>query len=196
MTGDKIKFVTFIKYDGNSVRFGNDAPFLIKGKGSIKLTEKISCDNAYNVEGLNYNLMSVSYLGNVEFKVEFGNKTAKINDTDRNLIRKGDQTRSNLFYLDMEDVACLIVKLDDVWLWNKRLCHVNFDNLINIRKMKKVRGLPKLKKPNNTMCKQYQLRKMTKSSFKRKTYTSKEVLELVHTDLFGPIEVQSYKGDR
>ena len=36
---------------------------------------------------------------------------------------------------------------------------------------------------------------MTKSSFKRKIYTSKEILELVHTDLCGPIEVQSYKGD-
>ena len=35
-----------------------------------------------------------------------------------------------------------------------------------------------------------------KSSFKRKTYTSYEVLELVHTDLCGPIEVQSYKGDK
>ena len=37
---------------------------------------------------------------------------------------------------------------------------------------------------------------MTRSSFKSKTYTSKEVLELVHTDLCGPIEVQSYKGDK
>ena len=62
--------------------------------------------------------------------------------------------------------------------------------------MKKVKGLPKLKKPDNTMCKQCQLGKMTKSSFKSKTYTSNEVLELVHTDLCGPIEVQSYKGDK
>ena len=37
---------------------------------------------------------------------------------------------------------------------------------------------------------------MTRSSFKSKTYTSKEVLELVHIDLCGPIEVQSYKGDK
>ena len=37
---------------------------------------------------------------------------------------------------------------------------------------------------------------MKKSSFKRKTYTFIEVLELVHTDLCGPIEVHSYKGDR
>ena len=95
----------------------------------------------------------------------------------------------------MEDATCLVVKLD-VYLWHKRLCHVNFDNLISIRKMKKVRGLRKLKKPDNTMCKQCQLGKMTKSSFKRKTYTSNELLELVHIDMCGPIEVQSYKGDR
>ena len=62
--------------------------------------------------------------------------------------------------------------------------------------MKKVRGLPKLKKPNNTMCNQCQLGKMTKSTFKSKAYTSNEVLELVHTDLCGPIEIQSYRGDR
>ena len=60
------------------------------------------------------------------------------------------QTRSNLFYLDMENATCLVVRLDDVWLWNKMLCHVNFDNLININKKKKVRGLPKLKKLENT----------------------------------------------
>ena len=83
-----------------------------------------------------------------------------------------------------------------MWLWYKRPCHVNFDNLISINKMKKVRGIPKLKKPDNTMCKQCQLGKMTKSSFKRKTYTSNEVLELVRTNLSSPIEVQTYKGDK
>ena len=146
MIGDKGKFTALTHYDGNSVRFGNDAPCLIKGKGSIKLTEKISCDNAYYVEGLNYNLLSVSQLRNIGCKVEFGNKTTKIFDTNGNLIGKGDQTRSNLFYLDIDDATCLIAKFDDVWLWHKRLCHVNFDNLINISNMKKLREFPKLKK--------------------------------------------------
>ena len=36
---------------------------------------------------------------------------------------------------------------------------------------------------------------MTKSSFKSKTHASKEILEIVHTDLCGPIDVQSYKGE-
>ena len=46
------------------------------------------------------------------------------------------------------------------------------------------------------MCKQCQLGKMTKSSFKRKTFTLEDLLEIVHIDLCGPIEVQSYKGDK
>ena len=59
MTGDKSKFETFENYNRNSVRFGNDAPCLVRGKGSIKLTDKIICDNAYYVEELKYNLLSV-----------------------------------------------------------------------------------------------------------------------------------------
>ena len=65
MTRDKSKFITLTCYDGNSVRFGNDVPYLKKGKGSIKLTDKISFENAYYVEGLNYNLLSVSQLNNL-----------------------------------------------------------------------------------------------------------------------------------
>ena len=61
---------------------------------------------------------------------------------------------------------------------------------------RKVRCFPKLNKPGNTMYKQYQLGKMTKSRFKSKAYTSKRILEIVHTELCGPIEVQSYNGDK
>ena len=174
-------------YDGNNVRFDNDAPCLIKGKGSIKLTKKILFENAYYVEGLNYNLLSVSQLNKLGCKVEFENKTAKIYDASGKLIGKGDQTRSNLFYLDIDDVTCLVAKFNDTWLWHKILCHVNLDNLIRISHIKRVRGLPKLKKLENTVYKQCQLGNMTKSSFKIKAHTSKEILEIVHIDLCGPM---------
>ena len=79
-----------------------------------------------------------------------------------------------MFYLDLSNETCLFAQQEDVWLWHKRLCHVNFDNVVNISKMKKVRGFQKLKKSDNAMCKQCQLGKMTKSSFKRKTYISSD----------------------
>ena len=116
MTGDQSKIITLNYYDGNSVRFGNDAPCLIKVKGYIKLTKNILCDNAYYVEGFNYNLLSVSQVNSLGCKVEFENKITKINDTNGKLIGKGDQTRGYLFYLDMNDATYLIIEFDDVWL--------------------------------------------------------------------------------
>ena len=107
----------------------------------------------------------MSQLNSLGCKVEFENKIAKIYDTNGKLMGKGDQTRGNLVYFDMDDATCLVVEFDDVWLWHKRLCHVNFDNLVSISNMTRVRDFPKLKKPDNIIYKQCQLRKMTKSSF-------------------------------
>ena len=69
--------------------------------------------------------------------VEFEKKIAKIYDISGTLKGKGDQTRGNLFYLDINDATCIVVEFNDVWLWNKRLYHVNFDNLVSINNMKK-----------------------------------------------------------
>ena len=96
----------------------------------------------------------MSQLNSSGYKVEFEDKIAKIYDIDGKLIRKGDQSRANPFYLDMNNSTCLVVEFDDIRLWNKRLCHVNFDNLVNIMNMKRAKGFPKLKKPNSIDCKQ------------------------------------------
>ena len=45
------------------------------------------------------------------------------------------------------------------------------------------------------MCKQCQIGKMTKSRFKSKPYSSNDVLDLVHIDIFGPMKVKSYYCD-
>ena len=76
-----------------------------------------------------------------------------MHDGDGKIIGIGEKARGNLFYLDLSEETCMFAQQDDVWLWHKKLCHVNFDNLVNISKMKKVRGFPKLKKLDNAMCK-------------------------------------------
>ena len=73
---------------------------------------------------------------------------------------------------------------------------MNFDNLVNIRKNRRVRAATILKKPEMAMCKQCQIRKMGKTSFKSKNYNTKEVLELVHTDLYGPIGTTCYTSGK
>ena len=80
MTRDKTKFEHFEDYDGGSVRFGNNEPSCIKGKGRISLTKELICDNAYWVEGLKHNLLSVAQLINIGFKVEFMHGKARLLD--------------------------------------------------------------------------------------------------------------------
>ena len=53
-----------------------------------------------------------------------------------------------------------------------------------------------MKKPDVGLCKNYQIGKMGKTSFKRKNYQCEDVLETVHTDLCGPIDIQSYSGEK
>ncbi len=168
MTGDKTKFEHFENYDGGSVRFGNNEPRFIKGRGRISLTKELVCDNAYWVEGLKHNLLSVAQLLNIGFKVEFMHGKARLLNNHGKLIGSGIQTKGNLFYLKLGECSCFIAQIEESWLWHKRLCHVNFDNLVKIRKFKKVRGIPNIKKPEVGLCTNCQIGKMGKTSFKSK----------------------------
>ena len=102
---------------------------------------------------------------------------------------------STCFILYLVNAHALLLKWKKVGYGKKRLCHVNFDNMVKIRKFRKVRGIPNLKKPDVGLCKNHQIGKMRKTSFKSKNYQSEDILEIVHTDLWGPIGVESYTGE-
>lgn len=78
------------------------------------------------MQGLKYNILSVSHLNNLGHKLVFDKKKVKIFDDEGNLIGIGIQTKGNLFYLYPIVGTCLFARVGDVWLWYKRLCHVNF----------------------------------------------------------------------
>ena len=138
----------------------------------------------------------MAQLINIGFNVEFMHGKVILLDDKGNLIRSGKQTKGNIFYLDLGDFSCLIAQVEESWLWNRSLCHVNFYNMVKIRKFKKVRGIPSLKKQYVGLCKNCQIGKMGKFGFKRKNYQSEDILEIVHTDLCGPIGVESYSREK
>ena len=111
--GDKSKFEKLEHYNGSCVKFGNDAPCYVKGKGSIILNDKIRCDNAYWVDGLKYNLLSVAQLNSSGYQVEFHHKQAKIFNATSELIGSGKQTRCNFLYVDLSKDTCLFAQFED-----------------------------------------------------------------------------------
>jgi hypothetical protein len=71
---------------------------------------------------------------------------------------------------------------------------INFDNLVKLSNKEVVRGMPKLIKPSNLVCKHCQHGKQTKVRFKMKEYSTSKPLELVHTNLCGPTRTKSIQG--
>ena len=98
------------------------------------------------------------------------NGKVKLLDGKGNLVGSSKQTKANLFYLDLSESSCFIAQVQESQLWKKRLCHVKFDNLFKIRKNRRVIGFHNLRKPDMDLCKNCQIGKMAKASFKRKKY--------------------------
>ena len=73
--------------------------------------------------------------------------------------------------------------------------YLHFDNLVKSNKKQAVREMQKITKPKNTLCKHCQHGKKTKVEFKSKEYSTKKPLELVHTDLCGPMRTKGLDGD-
>uniref|UniRef100_T1IKU9 Integrase catalytic domain-containing protein n=1 Tax=Strigamia maritima TaxID=126957 RepID=T1IKU9_STRMM len=84
--------------------------------------------------------------------------------------------------------------IGDLELWHRRMMHTNIDSMVNMSKGDIARGLPKLikKEMNCITCIKA---KQTKHYGKAKTkITLSEVLDLVHTDVWGPTKYESKGG--
>ena len=62
--------------------------------------------------GLKHNLLSVTQLNNIGFKVEFMNGMVKLLDGKGNLVGSGKQTKGNLFYFDLSESSCFISQVE------------------------------------------------------------------------------------
>ena len=73
--------------------------------------------------------------------------------------------------------------------------HINFDNLVRISKKEAVQEMPKISKPSKKLCEACQHGKQTKFEFKKKEHFASLPLELIHTDLCGPVRTKGLDGE-
>jgi hypothetical protein len=84
--------------------------------------------------------------------------------------------------------VCLTARVGDVaWRWHERFGHLNFRALQKLSRGEMVKGLPAIDHIEQ-VCEDYVLAKQKRASFLQAAkYRAKEELELVHSDLCGPI---------
>ncbi|GJT50011.1 retrovirus-related pol polyprotein from transposon TNT 1-94, partial [Tanacetum coccineum] len=202
MTGDRSRLRNFMKKFIGTVRFGNDHFGAIMGYGDYVIGDSV-ISRVYYVEGLGHNLFSVRQFCDSDLEVAFRKHSCYVRDTDGVELIKGSRG-SNLYTISVEDMMksspiCLLSKAskNKSWLWHRRLNHLNFGTINDLARKDLVRGLPRLKFEKDHLCSACQLGKSKKHTHTPKAEnTNLEVLNTLHMDLCGPMQVQTINGKK
>nr|GEY68542.1 retrovirus-related Pol polyprotein from transposon TNT 1-94 [Tanacetum cinerariifolium] len=83
------------------------------------------------------------------------------------------------------------------WLWHQRLSHLNFNAINDLAKNDLVAGLPKFKYHKEHLCPSCEQGKSKRASHPPKPVpNSRQRLNLLHMDLYGPMRIASINGKR
>ncbi|XP_076931080.1 uncharacterized protein LOC143596106 [Bidens hawaiensis] len=163
MTCDKRSLVNYEeKYEG-PVAFGSDENGgKIAGKG-ILTNGKVSFDNVFHVDGLQYNLLSISQMCDKGYKVSFDDSHCFILKPEfvipPEMIMMMAPINGNLYELNMKEAvsrggACFVSKAieNESKLWHRKLCHVNLKNMNRIVKDMAEDQPKNVFEPKHNMC--------------------------------------------
>ena len=87
----------------------------------------------------------------------------------RKLVIVAPRTPNNVYILKIkeEEFFCMS-QIEQSWLWNKRMGHICFENLIKVNKKEAMKNMPKIIKHSNFVCRHYQHGKKKRVRFKTK----------------------------
>ncbi|KAG8639484.1 hypothetical protein MANES_14G146816v8 [Manihot esculenta] len=201
MTGNSSHFISLEKKDGSGqVTFGDNDKGKIVGICKVGKENSPILDKVLLVDGLKYNLLSVSQLCDKGCRVIFEPKSCFVSRISDNKILFVGERVENIYLIDLQamtnlDMKCFVSISNNSWIWHRRLSHASMDLLKNLSKYELVDGLPKIKYEKDKVCDAYRMGKQVKISFKsiNKVITSRP-LQLLHMDLFGPTRVASLGG--
>ena len=135
------------------------------------------------------------------YYILFGGNKAIIFDDARleNVIAKVIMKGNHCFPLSLESLlpaARRASVMDDSWTWHRRLGHLNFDSMNRMQQEELVTGLPTLTEVNDA-CEGCIFGKHHREKFDKEGSTrASKPLELIHTDLCGPMQNQSIGGNK
>jgi hypothetical protein len=136
MTIEKEMFTSFEENDcpSNTIMFGDNSEGKVLGYGKIAITTDHSIFKVLLVDSLDYNLLSVSQLCEMNYNCLFTNKSVAIcRRSDGSYafrcILRGKLYLMNFNPEEMELDKCLIAKTNMDWLWHHRLAHIDMRNL-------------------------------------------------------------------
>ncbi|GAA0154676.1 transmembrane signal receptor [Lithospermum erythrorhizon] len=197
MTGKRSNLTDIKELNGSHVTFGGGAKGKITGKGTLKVEGLPNLQDVLLVDGLTVNLISISQLCDEGMRVVFSRYACMVSTGDSKIMQ-GTRSSDNCYLWDPEKPlkAMTIKHSDDATIWHRKLGHTNFRNLHQLISKNAVKGLPQLEVKEKT-CGDCQVGKQTRVSHHQLSLvTTSRLLELLHMDLMGPVQVESIAGKK
>lgn len=203
MSGDKSVFSILDESFRDNVKFGNNSTVSVMGKGQVTLLTKSNVaqtmSNVLFVPDLKANLLSIGQLQEKGYEVTIKNGVCRILDDRLGLIAQVAMTANRMFplYLNHSTQSCYAASsIDQVQLWHFRYGHLSLGGLQTLQQKNMVAGLPYFSSPKY-VCEECVLSKQHREPFpKGKSERARKLLEIVHSDICGPINPISNRGKR
>ncbi|KAE8663053.1 hypothetical protein F3Y22_tig00113123pilonHSYRG00166 [Hibiscus syriacus] len=205
MTGDKQKLQNLSEYNGGRVVVTADnsrLPITHISKTIVTPrynTNQVQLQDVYHVPGMKKNLLSVAQLTSSGHYVLFGPQDVKVyRDVKITETPTMEGRRLESIYVMSAESAYVDMtrKNETSDLWHMRLGHVSYSKLSVMVKKSMLKGLPQLDVRTDTVCTGCQYGKAHQLPYDESKFKAKEPLELVHSDVFGPVKQQSISGMR
>ena len=200
MSGNASLFIELTKQSSGSITLGDKGKCDIIGIGKVGNGSSNFINDVYLVDGLKYNLLSISQLCDKGNKVIFDKDKCEIQNIETGNVILVAPRNNNVYAMFSNQIAgneltCLKAKSDEQKLWHRRLGHINLHTMHKLASMELVRGLPKMDINFDEMCSSCVKGKQTRSSFKpKKVVSTSRPIELLHIDLCGPMRIKTPKG--
>ncbi len=204
MTYNKSLFESYTAGHPASVDFGNNNSAEVAGTGNVKIDicvngKQVKCvlQNVLHVPELGYQLLSVPTFDKSGFNTSFYSRRCQI--TKGSQLLATATMKGNLYELDISTSTSgkALVAVNSR-LWHYRFAHLHSDALAKMASSNTVRGLQVAGSNEfQDVCSGCVLGKGRRSNIPKKSSNqSTKLLELVHSDVNGPIEVPSLGGSR
>ncbi|GAU11414.1 hypothetical protein TSUD_344050 [Trifolium subterraneum] len=197
MIGNKDWLFDFDPSFKDSVRLGNDARMSVMGKGNVKLfiNGKIHViSNVYFIPGLNTNLLSVGQLQQRNVTIIFKEDSCKGYHEEKGLIFSTQMIANRMFILTAQVIVpmCLQVsKQEQTKLWHDRYGHLSIKGLKLLTKLNMVNGLPEIGDMEEKCISCLTGKQNRKAIPKQAKWRATSKLQLIHSDICGPINPSS-----
>ncbi|KAK2445248.1 putative mitochondrial protein [Trifolium repens] len=201
MTGEEKYLMNVRSYKASFVTFGDGAKGEIIGIGDLINHGQPNLENVLLVKGLTANLISISQLCDQGMKVNFTKSECLVNNEEGQLVLRGTRSKDNCYLWMPQEGAltstCLVTTEDEVQLWHQKMGHLNLKGMKKVISLEAIRGIPKLRIVEGKVCGECQIGKQVRMSHPMLEHqTTSKVLELLHMDLMGPMQVESLGGKR